>query len=81
MKDFDHMQAVEDLAPFIVHTHAKDGKRGNGEVPLGEGDVDFPRYIEALRSHGYDGYFTVERECGDDPEADIRNAVDFLRNL
>jgi sugar phosphate isomerase/epimerase len=81
MKEFDHMQAVEDLAPFIVHTHAKDGKRGNGEVPLGEGDVDFPPYIEALRAHGYDGYFTVERECGDDPETDIRNAVDFLRTL
>jgi L-ribulose-5-phosphate 3-epimerase len=81
MKGFDHMQAVEDLVPFIVHTHAKDGKRGNGEVPLGEGDVDFPPYIEALRSHGYAGYFTVERECGDDPETDIRNAVDFLRTL
>ena len=51
------------------------------EVPLGEGDVNWDGYIKALEETGYDGYFTIERECGDDPEADIRLAVDFLRKL
>lgn len=49
------------------------------EVPLGEGGVDWDRYLAALRDIGYDGYLTIEREVGDDPEADIAAAVKFLR--
>ena len=49
------------------------------ETPLGVGAVDFPEYIAALRRYGYDGYLTVERETGSDPESDIRLAVDFLK--
>ncbi|MHB0877315.1 MAG: sugar phosphate isomerase/epimerase family protein [Anaerolineae bacterium] len=85
MKGFDHIEGVRILAPWIVHTHAKDGVRlpsGAGEeVPLGEGGVGFPRYLQALRQAGYDGYLTVEREVGDDPERDIRMAVAFLGSL
>lgn len=51
------------------------------EVPLGEGSVDFPNYLKALDEIGYHGYLTIEREVGDDPEADIRKAVTFLNNL
>ena len=51
------------------------------ETPLGEGDVDFKAYIEALRSVGFDGYLTVERETGADPEADIINALNVLNNF
>lgn len=51
------------------------------EVPLGQGDVDFPRYLAALDKIGYKGFLTVERECGDTPEKDIGDAVDFLRKL
>ena len=49
------------------------------EVPLGEGRVDFDGYLKALDKIGYHGYLTIEREVGDDPEADIRAAVAFLR--
>lgn len=49
------------------------------EVPLGEGQVDWPAYLAALDSIGYRGFLTIEREVGDDPETDIRNAVLFLR--
>ena len=49
------------------------------EVPLGEGSVDFPAYLKALEEIGYDGFLTIEREVGDDPEKDIRKAVDFLK--
>lgn len=41
------------------------------ETPLGEGKVDFKNYIAALRKVGFDGYLTVERETGGNPEADI----------
>ena len=49
------------------------------EVPLGEGSVPFPEYLNALEEIGYNGFLTIEREVGDDPETDIRAAVDFLK--
>lgn len=52
------------------------------ETPLGEGDVPFPAYLEALRIHGFtDGYLTIEREVGEDPERDIATAVRTLKKL
>ncbi len=50
------------------------------EVPLGEGSVNWPDYLKALEDIGYNGFLTIEREVGDDPERDIRAAVDFLNN-
>jgi L-ribulose-5-phosphate 3-epimerase len=88
---FDHIGGVSDLAPYIVHTHAKDGvclhsARGGGErkhleVPLGEGSVAFPHYLRALRAIGYRGFLTIEREVGADPVADIGHAIRYLRSL
>jgi L-ribulose-5-phosphate 3-epimerase len=49
------------------------------EVPLGEGAVDFPRYLASLRSVGYEGFLTIEREVGERPEEDIRRAIVFLQ--
>ena len=51
------------------------------EVPLGEGSVDFPKYLAALEEIGYNGFLTIEREVGDKPEVDIKAAVNFLNNL
>lgn len=51
------------------------------ETPLGEGHVDFPRYLEALHKIGYDGYLTVERETGTDPIADIKLAKSTVAEL
>ncbi|MNL80578.1 L-ribulose-5-phosphate 3-epimerase UlaE [compost metagenome] len=48
------------------------------EVPLGEGKVPFADYFAALQEIGYTGYLTIEREVGDQPEADIRKAVAFI---
>jgi len=49
------------------------------EVPLGEGQVDWDKYLDALREIGYRGFLTVEREVGDQPYVDICNAIGFLR--
>ena len=49
------------------------------EVPLGEGSVDFDKYLAALKDIGYKGYLTIEREVGDNPKKDIEKAVDFLK--
>lgn len=98
----DPVQAVYTLKDYIVHTHAKDGRRNFyrdpeaiyglvesdmlasesfTELPLGEGKVPFPDYLKALDEIGYHGFLTIEREVGEDPEGDIRKAVDFLNNL
>lgn len=51
------------------------------ELPLGEGNVDFDRYFTALKEIGYNGYLTIEREVGDQPETDIRKAVQFIKSF
>lgn len=51
------------------------------EKPLGQGSVDFKAYIKALNDIGYNGFLTIEREVGENPEKDVREAVDFLKNL
>ncbi len=98
----DPVQAVYTLKDYIVHTHAKDGRRlryvdpeiiyglveeemlGSSsfiELPLGEGDVDFPNYLKALDDIGFKGFLTIEREVGDDPGKDIAAAAKFLNDL
>ena len=52
---------------------------GFKEVPLGEGDVDWDGYLKALRDVGFDGFLTIERECGANPQADIETAINFLK--
>lgn len=80
---FEPNEGVKRLGPYIVHTHAKDalvddaGQRK--EVPLGQGFVDWQRYLGLLKEAGYDGYLAIERETGEDPVGDIRRAATFLR--
>jgi sugar phosphate isomerase/epimerase len=50
------------------------------ELPLGKGGVNWDKYLTALNDIGYEGYLTVERECGEDPAADISMAVNFLKD-
>ena len=52
---------------------------GFKEMPLGEGQVDWANYLKALKEIGFDGFLTIERECGDNPTEDIQKAVAFLR--
>ncbi|MCR5040702.1 MAG: sugar phosphate isomerase/epimerase [Clostridia bacterium] len=80
----DPVEAVHILKDYIVHTHAKDGikfRSGTGyqELPLGEGGVPFPEYLAALKEVGYDGFLTIERECGADRYGDIKKAADYLK--
>lgn len=71
----------------VYHAFAEGGVdalnacKGFQELPLGEGAVDWKHYIQALRDVGYNGFLTIERECGDHPEADVAKAVTFLQNL
>lgn len=51
------------------------------ETPVGKGEVNFPAYIAALKEIGYNGFLTIERETGDNPQEDIANAADYIRKL
>ena len=81
----DPVEAVYILKDYIVHTHAKDGiKTGPTsyqELPLGTGGVPFPEYLAGLKEIGFDGFLTIERECGEDPLKDIRTAYEYLDSL
>ena len=67
----DPIRAVEILAGDIRSVHVKDAKRPKTpgawgeEVPLGEGEVDIRRFLETLKSVGYQGALNIEREVGD----------------
>ena len=50
------------------------------EVPLGQGQVPWDGYLAALKKAGFNGFLTIERECGADPEGDIRLAMNFLKS-
>ena len=83
-KDGNMLDPEQDPAD-VYHAFAVGGVdalnacKGFEEVPLGEGSVDWDNYIKALREIGFDGFLTIEREAGPDPEADIAMAVGFLQ--
>ncbi len=85
MKGFDHVQGIYDLAPYIVHVHAKDALRdpgdGKPQVPLGEGDVDIPRWLGQLQDICYDGWVCIERESGQTKIDDAIAGLALLRSL
>jgi sugar phosphate isomerase/epimerase len=79
-------EAVESLAPYVLHVHATDATRDLAvmrgiEVPLGQGNADFPELLAVLEEQQYRGYITVARRGSKDPIADVRQSMEFLRNL
>lgn len=83
--EYKPMEGVKVFGDRIIHTHAKDalvnpdGQRQ--EVPLGSGWIDWPHYVQNLRDIGYQGYFAIEREVGQDPVGDITRAITYLKTL
>lgn len=78
--------AAAALAPHVLHVHATDATRdlarGRGlEVPLGQGSAEFPEVLALLEEQQYRGYITVARHDTSAPLADVRQAIEFLRNL
>jgi L-ribulose-5-phosphate 3-epimerase len=83
---FDPVEAVAQWRGIIAHVHVRDVVRGGSaesshEVPLGQGEVDWPECLGALEEADYRGYFAVERNTGSDPRRDVSNAVAYLRSL
>jgi sugar phosphate isomerase/epimerase len=72
------VEGVRILAPWIVHTHAKDYNPNTGRATVGEGIVPWDEYIGALRSINYSGWFALEDETGIDVVGSLRRGRAFL---
>ncbi len=70
------------IAPFTFHSHMKDGF-GSREnyvcMPLGEGELDMERAIDALKKVGYRGVWCVEYEGKEEPAVGYRKGLEYLR--
>ena len=80
--------ALDLLGRWVDGVHCKDGRwptepnQLGHETPLGEGDVDIPRWIEKLISIGFRGPLTIEREIsGEEQRRDILKAKALLEGL
>ncbi len=76
------------IGRWVRGVHAKDGlypvngRELGQEVPVGQGKVDFARFIHELTVLGYNGDLTIEREIeGEEQIRDIRAARDYLEKL
>jgi sugar phosphate isomerase/epimerase len=82
------VEAVGILKGRIAHVHMKDANWAKNptqewgeEVVLGSGEADIPRVVSKLRSTGYRGALSIEREAGNQRIADILEAKRLLESL
>ncbi|GAB2597443.1 sugar phosphate isomerase/epimerase [Streptomyces capparidis] len=74
-------ECVAAAAPWLAHVQIEDMRRGVHEhLPLGEGEIDFPPVLGALRAAGYEGLVSVElpRHAHAGP-ALAASSLEFLR--
>jgi sugar phosphate isomerase/epimerase len=84
----DPHEALALLKDKVVSVHVKDGKWPTAEgqlgqmTPLGEGEVDIPRFIEGLKAFGFAGPLVIEREItGPEQVAELREGIQMLKDL
>ena len=82
------VDALDVFGSYVLDVHAKDGCYPTGgknlgeEVPIGEGKVNFPIFIQRLKEFGYDGTLIIEREIsGEQQVKDIKASKEFLEGL
>jgi sugar phosphate isomerase/epimerase len=75
-------EAITALGGLVRHTHIKDVRRAGGHATcrLGDGVVDIPAVLGALRKAGYAGWYSWEDEPEDRNPLDLaRWTLDYLR--
>ena len=84
----DPVETAERLAPYTVYTHIKDMKRSGPmllSVPLGQGEVNIPEIVRALKNNYYVGLYSIECNLPlwqvDQEEQALRDSIKFMRNL
>lgn len=64
-------EGYQTIRPYMAHMHLKDAVLVNGEprcVKLGEGIVNWPAHLDALKRDGYSGYMSLETHYRKDAE-------------
>ena len=83
----DPIEALQILAPRLKQCHLKDAVKTRTpgawgeEVPLGTGEVDWPRFFKTLQKINFSGYLSIEREAGSQRLQDILTARKFVEGL
>lgn len=82
------VDALDVIGDYVRGVHAKDGlyptngKELGEEVKVGTGKANFPALLRGLKSHGFDGSLTIEREIdGEQQLLDIRETQKYLQEL
>jgi L-ribulose-5-phosphate 3-epimerase len=80
------IDALSLLGSYVRNIHVKDGlyptdgEHLGREVPVGQGQVDYPRFIAELAAIGFTGDYIIEREIGGDQQVrDIQQTIADLR--
>lgn len=82
------LEALRTVGKYVRSVHCKDakwsdkpGETWGEEVPLGEGAVDFEKFVAVLDEIGFEGPLTIEREIPDEPERQKREVAAGLELL
>lgn len=81
----DPLAALDALRAHVRQVHVKDARRSGvrdawgAEVPVGDGEVDWPAVLRRLARDGPACNLLIEREAGTERVADVRRAVELLR--
>ncbi|HLX64257.1 MAG TPA: sugar phosphate isomerase/epimerase family protein [Planctomycetota bacterium] len=78
MLEHGAVAGVEILAPYIVHTHAKDKHPKTGRPTVGQGAVPWKDYLNALKQIGYNGWYMLEDESN---ESNVMSSITIGRKF
>ena len=80
----DPMESLATLLPHVQQVHIKDAIRTKvkgewgTEVPIGDGEVDWEKFLQILVGGDYTGSLVIEREAGEDRVGDVRTAIERI---
>lgn len=81
------LDGLQILGKYVKSLHAKDGKYPTNpfelgkEVPIPQGEVDFPKIITSLKQIGFKGAITIEYELAGSNNEYILKTKKYLENL
>ena len=78
----DALDSARRLGPHVQHLHAHNWRGGWGKFTyLDSGDLDFPKYLDVLHGHGFDGYISIEHASYRDTIEIARHEIPYLKKL
>ena len=80
------------LTPHAAHVHLKDikkldsytgkpGERKYENCVAGEGIIDWPKLVDILKQHNYEGYISIESEAIGDPYEGVTKSLNYIEGI